>query len=188
MSAPSPALVLTPTLPSVTLVGSEPQPSVEERCIKRYGFHDNRLLLSINEKSGKVTIKPNAFNYRIILESMKELDVRFSVFEQSEMLNGQPVTDVQVKQMRERVIRLLGFNVNKSDVYDAVELIADSHKFNPVVSHILDRARFMRLFARRSESTPPSLSRRPTRPTDEAESREGKGMTLPRPWWLRSAW
>jgi hypothetical protein len=26
------------------------------------------------------------------------------------------------------------------------------------------------------------------RPTSEAESGEGKGMTLPKPWWLRSAW
>src|ERR1035441_3654189 len=101
MSAPSTALALTPA-PSVTLVGSEPQPSVKERCIKKYGFYDDRLLLSINEKSGKVAIKPNAFNYRIVLESMKDLDLRFSVFEQSELLNGQPLSDVHVKRAREK--------------------------------------------------------------------------------------
>ena len=131
MSAPSTALALTPA-PSVTLVGSEPQPSVKERCIKKYGFYDDRLLLSINEKSGKVAIKPNAFNYRIVLESMKDLDLRFSVFEQSELLNGQPLTDVHVKRAREKVIRMLGVNVHRSDVYDAMELIADSHKYNPL--------------------------------------------------------
>jgi hypothetical protein len=55
--------------------GPSPEASVEDRCRKRYGFYDPRLLLSINEKTGKVTIKPNVFNYHVILENEKDLDL-----------------------------------------------------------------------------------------------------------------
>ena len=132
MNAPSTALVVTTTLPAVTLVTSAPQPSIEERCIKRYGFYRPELLLSVNDKTGKVAIKPNAVNYRIILENVKDLDLRFSVFEQCELINGQALTDIHIKEARERVIRMLGMNVNRTDVSDALELIADRHKYNPL--------------------------------------------------------
>jgi putative DNA primase/helicase len=133
MSAPSTVFALTPTVSTAgVLAACDSQPSVRDRCFKAYGFYDPDLLLSVHPKSGRVTIKPNAFNYRLILEHMKELDLRFSIFEQCELLNGQPLTDVHVKKVREKIIRTLGVNVNRTDVYDAVELIADAHRYNPL--------------------------------------------------------
>lgn len=42
------------------------------------------------------------------------------------------LTDIHVKTVRERIIRLLGTNVQRNDVFDAIELIAYAHPYNPL--------------------------------------------------------
>lgn len=134
MSAPTiAALVPAETAHHMTLVSSEAMPSVKDRCIKKYGFYDTNLLLTVNKTTGAVAIKPNVFNYRIIIENWKDSELSFDVFEQTELLNGQPLTDIHIKKIRERLIHLLdGAKVHRTDVQDAVELLADAHKYNPL--------------------------------------------------------
>jgi putative DNA primase/helicase len=125
-----------PSNAAISLVASAPpsdqKPSPEDLCRKRYGFHYPDLLLSVDDKGEKVSIKANAANYRVILANMKGLDLRYSIFEQTELLNGRSLTDLDILNARERLIRLIGVNVAKQDVTDAMELIAHGKKFNPL--------------------------------------------------------
>jgi len=132
MSTPSIALAAVDSTPLILTVAPTPQLPVKDRCLKRYGFYDPELALHVNDKTGKVTILPNVYNYRIILQGMKYLELKYSVFEQTELLNGQPLTDIHIKKARETIAKMLGVNVAKTDVSDAIELIADAHKYNPL--------------------------------------------------------
>jgi len=134
MSAPSTtALVQAEQAHHMTLVSSDTMPSVKDRCIKKYGFHDHRLLLTINKSTGTVLIKPNAFNYRIIIENWKDLKLSFSAFEQTELLNGQPLTDLEIDATWMRMIQFLdGARVHRTDVQRVMELVAHANKFNPL--------------------------------------------------------
>jgi putative DNA primase/helicase len=133
MSTPSTALAAVDSTPLLLTTTSAPQPSVKDRCLKRYGFYDSRLILSENKESGKVTIKANAFNYRVILENTEGLDLRFSVFEQSELINGQPLTDIEIDEAWMKMIKFLdGARVARNDVQRALELVANANKYNPL--------------------------------------------------------
>jgi len=111
--------------------------SVAERCRKRYGVYHPDLVLSVTH-SGAVSIKPNARNYRLLLEQQKDLDLKFSEFDQCEFIRGKPLTDKDILKLRDELIGFLRGDVRTQDVRDAVELAAHQHPYNPLTEWFND--------------------------------------------------
>src|SRR5208282_4353718 len=80
MTPPSNAATTIADVLSITTLPVDIKPSVKDICQKRYGFYHPDLLLSVDDRIGKVTIKPNVVNFRLLLADMKDLDLRFSIW------------------------------------------------------------------------------------------------------------
>lgn len=106
----------------------------EAACIEHYGFYSPQLT-GLSYKDGKVHIKSNLTNYKIIIKYLYP-GIKFSLFERKAYIGEETLSTEDYLKITDRLVQFLkGVNVNTKDVEKAVRLIWVENTFNPLADY-----------------------------------------------------